>query len=66
MKSFSISLWNIQGLNSSVFGVKSWNPAFIKEIRDIDILILRETRSKRDEVTGSPQDIRRSSSPPQN
>ncbi len=30
MKSLSISLWNIQGLKSSVFGLKSKNPDFMR------------------------------------
>lgn len=54
MTSFCISLWNIQGLNSSLFGLKSRNPEFLKEIRQIDLLILQETWCRGDEPTGCP------------
>ncbi len=42
MKSLNISLWNIQGLKSSVFGLKSKNPDFMREIHDLDVIILQE------------------------
>uniref|UniRef100_A0A9J8AFQ2 ribonuclease H n=1 Tax=Cyprinus carpio carpio TaxID=630221 RepID=A0A9J8AFQ2_CYPCA len=58
MKSLSISLWNIQGLKSSIFGLKSKNPDFMREIDDLDIIILQETWCRGDESTGCPSGYR--------
>ncbi len=54
----NISLWNIQGLKSSVFGLKSKNPDFMKEIHDLDVIILQETWCRGDESTGCPSGYR--------
>ena len=43
MRSFHISCWNIQGLHSSAFELKSRNPEFMKSINDIDIIVLTES-----------------------
>ncbi len=58
MKSLNISLWNIQGLKSSVFGLKSKNPDFMREIHDLDVIILQETWCRGDESTGCPSGYR--------
>ncbi len=58
MKSLSISLWNIQGLKSSVFGLKSKNPDFMREIHDLDVIILQETWCRGEESTGCPSGYR--------
>lgn len=41
--SFSLSSWNIQGLYSSTFGLKTSHPEFIDSINNIDLIILHET-----------------------
>ncbi|XP_041955681.1 uncharacterized protein LOC121714729 [Alosa sapidissima] len=56
--SFRICTWNIQGLNSALFGLKSQNPEFIKAIKDIDIIILQETWYRGGEITGCPPGYR--------
>jgi exonuclease III len=53
-KAFTILSWNIEGLRSSAFGLKSRNPDFIKEIRNTDIVILQGTWYKGDRTTGCP------------
>ena len=53
-KAFTISSWNIQGLRSSAFGLKSRNPDFTKEIGNTDIVILQETWYRGDGPTGCP------------
>ena len=53
-KAFTISFWNIQGLRSSAFGLKSRNPDFTKEIGNADIVILQETWYRGDGPTGFP------------
>ncbi len=58
MKSLSISLWNIQGLKSSVFGLKSKNPDFVREIHDLDVINLQETWCRGEESTGCPSGYR--------
>ena len=58
MKSFTVSCWNIQGLRSSAFGLKSKNPDFTREIADSDVVILQETWSRGDEPTGCPYGYR--------
>ena len=54
MKSFMISFWNIQGLYSSTFDLKTTDPDFLNSIKDIDILILLETWCRCDAVTRCP------------
>ena len=54
MKSFSISLWNIQGLNSYLFGLKRRNPDFLDRVNSVDIVILGEG----DTPTGCPPNFR--------
>uniref|UniRef100_A0A671UAW8 ribonuclease H n=1 Tax=Sparus aurata TaxID=8175 RepID=A0A671UAW8_SPAAU len=54
MKSFQITCWNIQGLRSSAFGLKSQNPDFIREVKDSDITVLQETWYRGDSSTGCP------------
>ena len=49
-----MSYWNIQDLRSSVFGLKSRNPDFIKEIGSTDIVILQETWYKGDRPSVCP------------
>ncbi len=44
----SISMWNIQGFNSTAFGLKSLNTEFQKSIKEMDIIILQETWSRAD------------------
>ena len=44
--SFSTSSWNIQGLCSSVFGLKSANPESLNNIRNVNIIKLNETWNK--------------------
>ncbi len=58
MKSLSFSTWNIQGLNSSVFGLKSRHSDFMKDLEDIDVIILQETWCRGDVVTGCPSGYR--------
>ncbi len=52
--SLKISCWNVQGLRSSIFGVKSQHSDFKKEILNSDIIILQETWNVRDLSTGCP------------
>nr|WPH61295.1 reverse transcriptase [Somniosus microcephalus] len=54
MRSFHISCWNIQGLRSSTFGMKSTDPEFLKAIKDIDIIVLTETWCQKDVPTHCP------------
>ncbi|KAI4889447.1 hypothetical protein NFI96_002246 [Prochilodus magdalenae] len=54
MKSLCISMWNIQGIKSSLFGYKSQNTEFINNIKNTDIIILQETWCKSDSVTHCP------------
>lgn len=54
MSSFCISCWNIQGLWSSVFGLKSTDPELLKNISNADILIFVETWCREDTVTHCP------------
>ena len=54
MRSFCISCWNIQGLHSSVFGLKSTDPEFLKNTVGVDILILTETWCREDTPTHCP------------
>ncbi len=58
MKSLSFSTWNIQGLNSSVFGLKSRHSDFMKDLEDIDVIILQETWCRGDVFTGCPSGYR--------
>ena len=53
-KSFAISMWNIQGLNSSAFGLKSLTPEFQERIKNIEMIVLRESWCKIDTVTHCP------------
>ncbi|XP_051235072.1 uncharacterized protein LOC127351510 [Dicentrarchus labrax] len=53
MKSFTITCWNIQGLRSSAFGLKSRNSDFNRELKDSDI-VLQETWCREDVSTGCP------------
>ena len=55
---FIIACWNIQGLRSSTFGLKSRNPDFNSEIKNSDIIILQETWSRGDGPTGCPKGYR--------
>ena len=55
MKSFSLSVWNIQGLNSYLFGR---NPDFLDRVNNVDIVILQETWCKGDAPTGCPPNYR--------
>ncbi len=55
----SISMWNIQGLNSSAFGLKSLNTEFQKSIKEMDIIILQETWSRADAITHCPTQLQR-------
>lgn len=57
-KSLTISSWNIQGLRSTAFGIKSRNPDFIKEIENTDIIVLQETWHRGDGPTGCPVNYR--------
>lgn len=52
--SLKVTCWNIQGLRSSVFGIKSQHSDFKKEIENSDIVILQETWNVRDLSTGCP------------
>ncbi len=54
----SISMWNIQGLNSTAFGLKSLNTEFQKSIKEMDIIILQETWSRADAITHCPPNYR--------
>ena len=58
MKSLSVSMWNIQGLNSSTFGLKSLALEFNKNLKDVDVIILQETWCKADVVTHCPTGYR--------
>lgn len=53
-RSLVISCWNIQGLRSSAFGLKSRTTDFIRELKDSDIIILQETWNRGDMPTGCP------------
>lgn len=55
MKSLTITCWNIQGLRTSAFGLKSRNSDFIRELKDSDIIVLQETWCREDVSTGRPQ-----------
>ena len=56
MDSLSISTWNIQGLSSSTFGVKSLNNGFQNYVKNI--IILQETWSTADVATHCPPHYR--------
>lgn len=58
MTSFSISAWNIQGLNSYLFGLKSRNLDFLDKVTGVDIIILQETWCKGEVPTGCPPNYR--------
>lgn len=58
MKSLSLSTWNIQVLNSSVFGLKSRHSDFMKDLEDIDVIILQETWCRGDVFTSCPSGYR--------
>lgn len=58
MKPLTITLWNIQGINSSSFGCKVKTLDFKKSVLDIDIIILQETWRRTDEVTLCPPGYR--------
>ena len=53
-KALTISSWNIQGLRSSAFGLKSRNPEF----GNTDIVILQVTWYRGDGHTGYPPGYR--------
>lgn len=55
-KSCVISCWNIQGLCSSAFDLKSGTPDFTKELGDADVFVLQEFWSRGDTSTGCPID----------
>ncbi len=50
----NIGFWNIQGLCSKTFGLKSTNTDFLNSIRNVDILILTETWCRSDVSTQCP------------
>ena len=54
MRSFHISCWNIQGLHSSTFELKSGNPEFMNSIKDVDIIVLTETWCQNNLLTHCP------------
>ena len=54
MRSFHKSCWNIQGLHSSTFELKSGNPEFINSIKDVDIIVLTETWCQNNLLTHCP------------
>ena len=54
MRSFHKSCWNIQGLLSSTFELKSGNPEFINSIKDVDIIVLTETWYQNNLLTHCP------------
>ncbi len=58
-------MWNIQGLNSSAFGLKSLNTEFQKSIKEMDIIILQETWSRADAITHCPPNYRETILPSQ-
>jgi len=58
MKPLTITLWNIQGINSSSFECKIKTLDFTKSVLDIDIIILQETWRRTDEVTLCPPGYR--------
>ena len=58
MKSLTITLWNIQGIQSSTFGCKTNSVEFQKNISNIDIIILHETWRRSDETTLCPTGYR--------
>ncbi|KAI4885658.1 hypothetical protein NFI96_003646 [Prochilodus magdalenae] len=51
---YMLSCWNIQGLHSSVFGLKSTDPEFLKNTVGVDIIILTETWCREDTPTHCP------------
>ena len=53
-KEKKVACWNLRGLKSSAFGLKSKNPDFLKEIDDVDIVVLQETWCRGDVSTGCP------------
>ena len=53
-ESFVISQWNVQGLNSPAFGLKSNNSEFTDELKKSDIIILMERWDRGDLPTGCP------------
>lgn len=55
MSTLHISCWNIQGLYSSTFGIKSIQPEFLENIENVDILILTETWCRTDMQTHCPK-----------
>ncbi len=58
MKPLTITLWNIQGINSSSLGCKTKTLDFKKSVLDIDIIILQETWRRTDEVSLCPPGYR--------
>ena len=54
MSSFKISCWNIQGLYSSAFGLKSKTSHFVNSVNQNDIIILSETWCRVDVPTNCP------------
>lgn len=50
---FSIISWNIQGLHSSTFGLKTSDPNFQSSIKNVDMFLL-ETWANRDLRTDCP------------
>ncbi len=54
IKMLNISFWNIQGLCSKTFGLKSTNTDFLNSITNVDILILTETWCRSDVSTQCP------------
>ncbi len=58
MKPLTITLWNIQGINSSSLGCKTKTLDFKKSVLDIDIIILQETWRRTDEVSLCPPEYR--------
>lgn len=52
--SLSILAWNIQGLHSSTFGLKTADPYFMSSIKNIDIVILTETWSDKNNASNCP------------
>ncbi len=49
-----VVFWNIQGLCSKTFGLKSTNTDFLNSITNVDILILTETWCRSDVSTQCP------------
>lgn len=54
MKPFTIRMWNIQGLNSSLLGCKSGSPELRENSKDTDIIILQESWCGSGSVTHCP------------